>query len=527
MPVRTVLGDRHLRPTLPGPTASWWILTAALGALTVLWSVSTVPMAAPDEPAHVIKAVAVADGQFRTAYAPTKPEPKGVTTPQTSVRVPEAYASLNALPSCWQADPQEPVSCEPEVTNQRSPANDTAAKTYVGAYPPGYYLAVGWPARFLGPRSAIYAMRIVSALAALICFAAGFSSIRRGSRGALPAAGAALALTPAVFFLAGTVNPNGLEIAASFCLWTSLLEAIGSPRDQAGGRLPRRALLQTALAGAALAAVRPLSPLFVVIVILVVAMAVIPSQPARWIRSLAADRMVRLTGALLALSVSAWTAFALANRSFGSLIYYAGLDHRSASRTISDSLDRYGSWTRDAVGLLGWTTLLQTELPSRLSMVWIAVVVIFGALALVVGTLRHRLALGALIAGAALMPLGATLASPGTPWQGRYALPLFVGIPILATWIIDRTDRIPARSARAVCAIVATACGAVLVVAHRRLMYRNLHGITLGPFFPGRHGTWPGPLTPRIIALWAVIASSAYVVGLVGLTARPRPEPNQ
>ena len=45
----------------------WWLWFLAFAAISVVWSLSTAMMGAPDEPAHAIKAVAVVRGEFGTA----------------------------------------------------------------------------------------------------------------------------------------------------------------------------------------------------------------------------------------------------------------------------------------------------------------------------------------------------------------------------------------------------------------------------------------------------------------------------
>ena len=46
----------------PGERATWWISFAVFGALACLWALTTPLGAGPDEPAHIIKAAAVAHG---------------------------------------------------------------------------------------------------------------------------------------------------------------------------------------------------------------------------------------------------------------------------------------------------------------------------------------------------------------------------------------------------------------------------------------------------------------------------------
>src|SRR5262245_59218892 len=119
-------------------------------------------MGGPDEPAHTVKAVAVAHGELTTSYRNVRAG--GVfagSQPVTDVEVPAGYQSLGGQRYCWAFDQRSPASCAPALAERRG---TRSAVTHMGAYPPLYYAVVGVPSDLIGPRAAIYGMRILGGL---------------------------------------------------------------------------------------------------------------------------------------------------------------------------------------------------------------------------------------------------------------------------------------------------------------------------------------------------------------------------
>ena len=53
-----------------------------------------------------------------------------------------------------------------------------SSETTAGAYPPLYYLLVGWPSRIMSAADGLYVMRIVSALLCATLFIAAWLALR-------------------------------------------------------------------------------------------------------------------------------------------------------------------------------------------------------------------------------------------------------------------------------------------------------------------------------------------------------------
>ena len=127
-----------------------------VGVMTCAWSFATPIGAAPDEPAHIVQAVAIVRGQF------DEPTHHSALGSIASVRVP-----------AWAADTEEPcfvafdvfthtpttgvaAACADRLSDATKPA---LAPTQFSNAPPIYYLVAGIPSLFFSGVTALYAMR--------------------------------------------------------------------------------------------------------------------------------------------------------------------------------------------------------------------------------------------------------------------------------------------------------------------------------------------------------------------------------
>ena len=102
-------------------------------------------------------------------------------------------------------------------------------------------------------------MRFVSVLLAAALLASTFVTASEAQLPTFAGAGLLLAVTPTVLFLAGSVNPSGLEIAAAIAVWAS--GALFATRA-AQGRFSNRLVDRLGIAAIALVIARPLGPLW-------------------------------------------------------------------------------------------------------------------------------------------------------------------------------------------------------------------------------------------------------------------------
>jgi hypothetical protein len=254
-----------------------------------------------------------------------------------------------------------------------------------------------------------------------------------------------------VFYLAGSVNPNGVEIAAAIALWATLLALLRAPvTPLAEGRLVARA----GVALVVLALTRGLSPVYGA---LAVAAAAALAPPGR-LRALARRSDVRAWGvaALAAcLSTAAW------------LVVVARPHQIPRPGTgLSHAIGRTGEVLRQSVGSIG---IFFTSVPAAVYVVWAIVTAALLVLAAVTATRRDALALLGVVLLALVLPVSAEgLAFPrvGFEWQGRYGLPVTVGVAVAAGAVATlRRARLPSGRGLAVSFPAVLLLAAMQVVA--------------------------------------------------------------
>ena len=118
------------------------------------WSLATPLFASPDEPTHVIRAVALDHGQL------IGNSDGGPASAFTFVTVPALIAGANGYPGCFLFRSSVPASCTHPLTSSTRPVVTT---TYAGRYPPLYYAFVGLPSLATISPTGVYLMRLVSA----------------------------------------------------------------------------------------------------------------------------------------------------------------------------------------------------------------------------------------------------------------------------------------------------------------------------------------------------------------------------
>ncbi len=227
-----------------------------------------------DEREHIIRAYGVATGQIYATDA--------------SQRVPD---SLLAADVQCQWILREAASCQPAAPTSHRLVRE---KTGAAGYSPLYYLPVGIPMVISPGYHGIIAGRLVSALlSALLLAAAVGIAVRLGNR--LLIAGLVLAATPMVMNLAGSINPNGLEIAAGVLLWTSLLPLVRPPSDGLDERSTHRFVVLAAVSATLLMTIRHMGPVLLVVALLAAAAL---ARPGR-VRALLRRRDARRAGVVL------------------------------------------------------------------------------------------------------------------------------------------------------------------------------------------------------------------------------------
>ncbi|MFD0757675.1 DUF2142 domain-containing protein [Arthrobacter ulcerisalmonis] len=331
-------GSRSNNRKTPKPLrilfASWLIF----GLLGSIWALASPIMSIPDEPAHAIKAAAVARGQISGTDS-------GVQGERLTVTVPGYIEALNGQ-TCYASRTDLTAACAPPLD-----ANDrgaTSAQTSAGNYNPLYYGLVGLASRGISGDAAVYGMRLLSVWMSAFFLAAMISSASSLRRHVLPVAAAAVAVTPNVLFLSAGINPNALEIATAGSLFIGLCAVMEKSRDLSTARLQ---IWLVGLSGALLACTRPISLLWLAIAVVSAVLAY--GLPALW-------RVLSFKGTFLPLGlVVASSAFALwwlvSAKSLDSLLGGAPIP---ADVSAVSMLDHTFIYVQHYVGVLGWLDTL-------------------------------------------------------------------------------------------------------------------------------------------------------------------------
>jgi hypothetical protein len=375
-----------------------------------------------------------------------------------------------------------------------------AVQTWHGHFPPFYYVAVGWPMRWLGSPVGVYLTRLCSAglCAALLSTALVSALRRRSSR--LPAVGVTTAATPMVIYLAGTVNPSAVEVAAAVAVWTCGGQlAVGNAEDE---RFLIRSLI---FAAPVLVLTRGAAPVWLAITGL--ALGVFAGK--KRLAELARVRRFRW----MLLACAAAGAIALAYNAVGNateLFPVRPLPHGSLPERLRTSAGHVPEWLRQAVAYLGWRDI---PLPSAVYWAWGLMVALLVVAALTSAARRQAAAIVLLVTLMLLTSVGIeAVTSPvnGYFWQGRHLLPMAVGVPVLSALAYSGRRRSSAvGGADAGRAAVAVRVGLpVLALAHFIAFLWSVRRYTTGlpgPLLP-LHTDWSPPLPPMVlVAGYAVL----------------------
>jgi hypothetical protein len=469
---------------------AWALMFVSAALLGFAFLVASPLMANPDEPAHTVKAASIYQGEWVGAETTVRQSnPEIVNGTWATVRVPRAYAQLGEIPACFAFHADVTGACSPPVSTDVSPATGT---TYVGRYPPAYYLAIGWTTLVTSPWRAMWLMRALTvvACAALLATAAAALAEQQAAaaeRVRWPGAawlGLGLAMTPTVMWLAASINPNAIEIAAAIATWVVMVGV-------ADARVPltTRALVRAAAVGAVFVLARPLAPGFLFVIVGLVWVA---HGSRDRLRELARRRAARWCAGVLAVAVllaGTWIVAVKANDAY--MGYPSTLSRGEVVQQTIENLPEQG---RQMVGVFGW---LDAPMPIAAVWLWGLLVAALVVAGLVRGSGRERLTTALVLAALVALPVVANLSAAqtvGTNWVGRYSLPLAVGLPVLAGVIVSRLQ-VPRGVAVGVTVVTVPLVLAIQGLALATLLQRYVVGNQAGFWsFLGATTGWQPPI---------------------------------
>jgi hypothetical protein len=398
-----------------------------LGVLLVqaAWILTLPAFRGSDEFDHVYKAASVARGQW-TARVPADNGVGGI------VKVPESIVRA-AASVCDRYPYTGHDNCNPIRSVGHG---DVEVATTASAYNPAYYLVVGTLSRPFGGAGADYAIRVVSAIACALLIAWAAAITARWATTGWPLLTLVTGLTPVLLYSTATAAPNGATLASAALVWSSLTAIAREP-----GTSPRLAVPLT-IGSITMVATHTSGAMWLGLALAVV---LLLRPVASWTRLL---RTHWLTWASTAVVVGAGTAVCL------EWIRFAHANTLSGPAATNDPFP----WDRLPSSQIAWTFQAIAAFPLRNEPAPAPVYILWGVpLAVLLVTLlrraraRERVAVGAIVLILLVVPtVLSVLAFPtqGMAWQGRYSLPLWLGITSIGGMVLDRRGEEPRRAVR-------------------------------------------------------------------------------
>ena len=479
---------------------AWPLAFLVFFLICAAWVFASPYDGAPDEVRHLIRAAGVVKGQIfaRPAIKPGLGNAGAYqTVPRGLVR---GKAPTSRYNYCYHWLPARSAACAPVPGGGKAP---TTVITGAGRYNPVYYAAVGEPLVLWPDWTGILLARLISAALCAAFLASAWLSCLEWRRSRLLIAGLLVAATPAFFELAGAVNPNSPEIAAGISLVAAAIPLLldgGATYAQGWTR-------RTAVAAIAIGQFRSMGPELIAGLLVVL---LLSPQRAQF-RQLWKRHSVRW-----------WSAGVLASCVLGvtwTIISGVGdignIAHSkyTAGLILRTEFEFNGRLLRVVEQMIDGFSYYDTKPPHLILAVWAIAICFLLATAFAWGTLLDRWRLGALIAGTLAIPVLFEVAAANTfglSFQGRYILPLAVGTPMLAAFIIGSSGRMTTiRQARVIRAMI------VLLLPFQLL--------SLGHVMDRwQSGVGPGHAVNPLLGSWHPVTGSALplvlmTAGLIGL----------
>lgn len=484
---------------------TWLAAFGLLLLLSTLWNLAT-PVGSPaDENEHIVKAALVVRGHL------TVRPPPGPSTPYIGVTAPKTDAAAIRVSFCYVFDTRIPAGCAYRLPSSMAPV---ATEIYVGRYQPTYYLLVGLPTLVFSNPLGMYVVRFLSSLwvDALLAWALT-AALAFGSR--VLFGGVLVGITPMVLYLTGTISPSALEVTAAVAFWVALVLLVR--RDT----VSRHLVVGAAVSGLVLVLTRPPSPLWALLAVA----SVLPLLTRARARALLRRRGLQVAGVLVvagAVAGSLWTVIEHATTVLPGAHPAA---HASRASIVRAAMGQATGYVRQAVGDFS----INVDVLQVVVLAWLSAAAALAWSGWTRSDRRGRTALGIILLCSLVVPTASvTLAAThyGYIGHGRYFLPLYVGVPILAAALVSETasDRLFVRT-------FAVLLGAGQVVAFYWCLHRFMVG-SKGPAVPWStvRGGWSPPLPGTVLdVLFLVAVAACVVVVRRAVPAAPpdRGEPNR
>lgn len=482
--MRRILRSLARRPAAVGVTA--WL---GLFLLSLAWVFATPLSGSPDEASHIIKAAAVVRGELT-----------GEPTEDPSVRTVQVPAGIANAQSwhCFAFKPNVSAACAPAYGDDQGlqPAVTSAA-----LYNPVFYAIVGWPTLLpISAEAAVYLMRLVNAALSSAFLAVAMVILTRLGRPSVSTMAVLAALTPMVFFLNASVNPNAIEVTAGAVSVAALFSVTRRPPDD---RKLVSVLAFAAVAAAIMVNVRSIAALWLALFILIVLI----TAPRGNVIGLLRRWPTWLYVAVVAVATAGAGVWILRTNTLSNMGVFPGAGTVTPLRGFVTMLfDR--SFDPGLVGIFGW---LDTSGPNYAFALWsfLGFAVVVAAAAVI--RRRELVALVGFVAVFLLAPpviQAASVMNSGYIWQGRYTLVALVALVYFAAASLATSSpesmHLSPRPQRRLLVIV----GALFVFGHATTLL-----VATRRYMLGAEANWidaivhPQWMPPVGTAVWIVVAT--------------------
>jgi hypothetical protein len=474
----------------------WFGTYALLLTLAVAWILVTPPIGGPDEHSHAVKAAAAVTGQL-AGDMPARPNGGA-----RMVEVPGRLDMLSALP-CFAFRPELSAECSPSFEGS---TRVRPVETRAGVSPPLYYVLVGAPIRIMPSLDGLYLSRLLSAAIACAMVTTALR-LALAARSPFLTVATLVSWTPNALSLTGIISPSSLEISTAILVWVAGILLVRP------GPLPdgiRRWLPWTFAGAASLFALsRQLSPLYLGCIAACLALGAARGR----LREMLCDRSLLAPAAVTSVAAAAGAAWVLLLPPEPAADP-VGTDY--GTRTLlAIPLGRLNGLYLQAIGRIGW---LDYGPPAFTVIAWTAVIGVLLVLGLVLGSRRLAAAWVATLGVVLVVPTvleASQLNEYGILFQGRYVLPLAVGLVVLAARAVDELPRDFLER------LVPLTAGllALLVAGHVVALYFTARRFAVGVFGPVNIVTHPG-WDPGIPLILPIVGGSLALVVLAVTVGR-------
>ncbi len=473
----------------------WAFFTGLLLAQTA-WILTMPTYRGIDEFDHVFHAAAVARGEW-TDHGPAENGRGGY------VRIPKSIVDA-ATSVCEYYEYTGRDNCRASRTYSDG---DAQIATAAGAYNPTYYVVVGAAALPFGGAAADYVMRAVTAAMCALLLAWAASLINRWARTPWPLVVFSIGITPVMLYSTTIASPNGLTYSGAALVWSALIAATRQERSA------RQFALPATVGAFALLTTHTTGSLWLVLICL----CTVVLLPLRsWLDLLKRDRKVWGLAATLVLVTTLlcayWVRFANTN-ALGPRLPGADTDPLDVAQLATYHL----LWLFQSIATF---PTLDEPPPTLVYALWgLPLAAAFLALARRASG-RVRVSFVLVLIFIVVVPSVLTVISypyEGLAWQGRYSLPLWIGIAFLAGVALDNPARAPRRALIPAAYLLMAIATAVSTVSVGR------HEVSLGPSDPAAAGFPAGFLLVGLLAVVGILLPLRTVMATqVAPTSEPR-----